>query len=55
MTKNEALSVIRAFQTGRALFITDAQVFDANDALIDAGDFANAARLQRLAHLHPAK
>lgn len=30
-------------------------VFDANDALIDAGDYANAAKLQALAHLHPAR
>lgn len=55
MTKTRALEIIRAFQSGKALFVTNAEVFDANDTLISAGDFANAARLQRLAHLHPSK
>lgn len=54
MNINDALRILAAFEARKALFITDAEIFDANDAFIDAGDFARAARLQSLAHLHPS-
>lgn len=54
MNINDATRILRLFIARKALFVTDAEVFDANDAFIDAGDYASAARLQGLAHLHPA-
>lgn len=53
MTKNDALKVLAKLQARKALFISTEEIMEANDALIDAGDYANAAKIQTLAHLFP--
>jgi hypothetical protein len=54
MNINDALRILAALRARKALFISDTDIFAANDAFIDAGDYANAAEVQRLAHLHPS-